>query len=64
MKKILLGIIAINLIFISANLALSSVGAVHAQVTPQDLNEINSETSGDITLGGGVESDEGEEDPE
>ena len=60
MKKILLGIIAINLTFISA-LALSSVGAVHAQVTPQDLNEINSETSGDITLGGGEESDEGEE---
>ena len=61
MKKILLGIIAINLIFISANLALRSVGAVHAQVTPQDLNEINSETTGDITLGGGEESDEGEE---
>ena len=60
MKKLLLGIIAINLTFISA-LALSSVGAVHAQVTPQDLNEINSETSGDITLGGGEESDEGEE---
>ena len=61
MKNILLGIIAINLIFISANLALRSVGAVHAQVTPQDLNEINSETTGDITLGGGEESDEGEE---
>ena len=60
MKNILLGIIAINLTFISA-LALSSVGAVHAQVTPQDLNEINSETTGDITLGGGEESDEGEE---
>ena len=60
MKKLLLGIIAINLTFISA-LALSSVEAVHAQVTPQDLNEINSETSGDITLGGGEESDEGEE---
>lgn len=60
MKKILLGIIAINLTFISA-LALSSVGAVHAQVTPQDLNEINSETSGDITLGGGEDTDEGEE---
>ena len=61
MKNILLGIIAINLTFISANLALRSVGAVHAQVTPQDLNEINSETTGDITLGGGEESDEGEE---
>ena len=60
MKKLLLGILAINLTFISA-LALSSVEAVHAQVTPQDLNEINSETSGDITLGGGEESDEGEE---
>ena len=63
MKKLLLGIIAINLTFISA-LALSSVEAVHAQVTPygnEDINEINSETTGDITLGGGEESDEGEE---
>ena len=60
MKNLLLGIIAINLTFISA-LALSSVEAVHAQATAQDLNEINSETTGDITLGGGEESDEGEE---
>jgi len=42
MKKILLGIIAINLIFISANLALRSVGAVHAQSV--DLNEIDGKT--------------------
>ena len=31
MKNILLGIIAINLTFISANLALSSVGSVYAE---------------------------------
>ena len=56
MKKILLGIIAINLIFISANLALRSVGAVHAQSV--DLNEINANTTGDITLDGGEDSGE------
>ena len=43
MKNLLLGIIAINLTFISA-LALSSVGAVHAQATAQDLNEIDGKT--------------------
>ena len=59
MKNILLGIIAINLIFISANLALRSVGAVHAQSV--DLNEINANMTGDITLDGGEDSDEGED---
>ena len=78
MKKILIGIIAINLTFISA-LALSSVGTVPAQdLNPldaktdpvidegedsgeaEDLNLINSETTGTITATVG----DGEEDPE
>ena len=91
MKKLLLGIIAINLTFISADLALSSVGPNHdTHATAQDLNEldsdttgtitavkphayedsgegdesINANTTGAITLDGGEDSDEGEEDPE
>ena len=81
MKKLLLGIIAINLTFISAlavaadpsgsdvadlnDLTTGKISAVISdgaeesgegeesdEVTPEELNLINSETSGDITLGG------------
>ena len=54
MKNILLGIIAISLTFISANLALRSVESVQAQVEPlepalepgqgEDVNEIDAKT--------------------
>ena len=66
MNNLLLSIIAINLIFISANLALRSVGAVHAQASAADLNEIADDTTGVITatVGDGEDSDEGEESSE
>ena len=64
MKKLLLGTVAINLTFISA-LALSSVGPNHdTHATAQDLNEINANTTGAITLDGGEDSGEGEESDE
>ena len=63
MKNILLGIIAINLTFISANLALRSVGAVHAQATAQDLNDsvVDWDVPANVNVNDGEDTDEGEE---
>ena len=83
MKKLLLGIIAINLTFISAlalaedpNIFDDTSGKITATVgdaeesggvTPdgnEDINLINANTTGAITLGGGEDSGEGEESDE